>query len=146
MILLDTNILSELMRPVPEPSVLHWIDGIKEIDTWISAITVSEIKLGIAILPAGRRKTLFFELADEVFIGDFQNRCLPFDCEASQEYVRIVAERKQAGLPITVEDAQIAAIAITAGLTLATRNTKDFSGIEISQAEMELKNTPFSGS
>ena len=130
MILLDTNVLSELMRPSPEFQVVRWLDGISEMDVWVSAITVSEIRLGIALLPEGRRRALLMASADQMFQDEFENRCLPFDCEAAQEYARIVAKRKQVGSPVSVEDAQIAAVAQIAGLTLATRNTKDFSDIE----------------
>lgn len=129
MILLDTNVLSELMRPMPDANVVQWLDAWPEWDVWISAVTVAEIRLGISLLPAGKRKELFLELGEQMFQEDFTDRCLPFDCEAAGEYALIVAERNRQGHPISVEDAQIAAIARTAGLALATRNTKDFSGI-----------------
>jgi toxin FitB len=129
MILLDTNVLSELMRPMPDPKVVRWLDARPEEDIWISAVTVAEIRLGISILPAGKRKGLLLNLAEQMFQEDFADRCLPFDCQAAIEYARIVAERNRQGHPISVEDAQIAAIA-GAGLDLATRNMKDFSGIE----------------
>jgi len=128
-ILLDTNVLSELMRPMPDPNVVRWLDVWPEWDVWISAVTVAEIRLGISLLPAGKRKALLLDIAEQVFQEDFHDRCLPFDCEAAGEYALIVAERNRQGHPISVEDAQIAAIARTAALTLATRNTKDFSGI-----------------
>lgn len=129
MILLDTNVLSELMRPMPDPNVVRWLDVWPEWDVWISAVTVAEIRLGISLLPAGKQKALLLDIAEQVFQEDFHDRCLPFDCEAAGEYALIVAERNRQGHPISVEDAQIAAIARTAALTLATRNTKDFSGI-----------------
>ena len=129
MILLDTNVLSELMRPLPDPNVVQWLDAWPEWDVWISAVTVAEIRLGISLLPAGKRKELLLDLAKQTFQEDFPDRCLPFDCEAAGEYGLIVAERNRQGHPISVEDAQIAAIARTAGLALATRNTKDFSDI-----------------
>ena len=129
MILLDTNVISELMRPLPEPRVVQWLDTRTEFDLWISAITVAEIRLGIALLPEGRRKDLLTDLAEQTFREDFSEQCLPFDCEAAGEYALIVAERNRKGRPVSVEDAQIAAVARTAGLKLATRNTKDFSGI-----------------
>ena len=130
MILLDTNVLSELMHPLPEPQVVRWLDARSEFDLWISAITVAEIRLGIALLPEGKRKNLLTDLAEQTFQEDFPEQCLPFDCEAAREYALIVAERNRKGSPVSVEDAQIAAVARTAGLTLATRNTKDFSGIQ----------------
>jgi len=128
-ILLDTNVLSELMRPIPDPNVVRWLDAWPEWEVWISAVTIAEIRLGISILPAGKRKDLLLDLAEQMFHEDFPDRCLPFDCEAAGEYALIVSERNRHGHPISVEDAQIAAIAGTAGLTLATRNTKDFSDI-----------------
>ena len=130
MILLDTNVLSELMRPMPDPKVVRWLDAWPEWDVWICAVTVAEIRLGISLLPAGKRKELLLDLAEQMFQEDFSDRCLPFDCEAAFEYALIVAERNRQGRPISVEDAQIAAIAGTAGLALATRNTKDFSGVK----------------
>ena len=129
MILLDTNVLSELMRPMPDPNVVRWLDAWLEWDVWISAVTVAEIRLGISLLPAGKRKELLLNLAEQMFQEDFPDRCLPFDCEAARKYALIVSERNRQGHPIRVEDAQIAAIARTAGLELATRNTKDFSNI-----------------
>ena len=129
MILLDTNVLSGLMRPRPDPNVVRWLDAWPEWEVWISAVTLAEIRLGISILPAGKRKELLMSLAEQMFQDDFPGRCLPFDCEAAGEYALIVSERNRQGHPISVEDAQIAAIARTAGLILATRNTKDFSDI-----------------
>lgn len=130
MILLHTNVLSELIRPAPEPRVVRWLDGRTESEVWISAITVAEIRMGIDLLPEGKRKRLLFDLAEQTFREDFSDRCLPFDCEAAREYALIIAERNRKGRPIGVEDAQIAAVARTACLELATRNIKDFSDIE----------------
>ena len=129
-ILLDTNVLSELMRPNPNESVIQWIDALPGDDIWISAITVAEIRLGIALLPEGRRKQTLTRTAEEMFKEEFSEKCLPFDFQAAGEYATIVSERSHQGRPITVEDAQIAAIAIAADLALATRNTKDFLDIE----------------
>lgn len=130
MILLDTNVVSEAMKPAPEPRVIAWLDSRPASDVWISAVTVAEILLGIALLPEGRRRTKLFEMAEQMFQEDFSNQCLPFDYEAAGDYAVIVAERSRRRSPVSVEDAQIAAIARTGGLTLATRNTRDFSGIQ----------------
>lgn len=130
MILVDTNVLSELMRPALEPKVLRWLDSQLESDIWINAVTVAEIQLSIALLPQGKRKTLLAELAEAMFQEDFCDSVLPFDFSAATEYASIVATRTRAGRPISVEDAQIAAIARTSGLKLATRNTRDFSAIK----------------
>lgn len=130
MILLDTNVLSELMRPNPNGDVVQWIDALPDDDVWISAVTVGEIRLGLALLPEGHRKQILTGLADQMFRAEFFERCLPFDYQAAGEYAKIVSSRSRQGRPITVEDAQIAAIAITADLALATRNTKDFQNLE----------------
>ncbi|MFO7876435.1 MAG: type II toxin-antitoxin system VapC family toxin [Desulfovermiculus sp.] len=129
MILLDTNVVSEAMRPWPEPGVIRWLDALPASEVWISAVTVAEIRLGIALLPEGRRKKMLFEMAEKTFAEDFSGQCLPFDCQAAREYAVVVARRTNQGRPVSVEDAQIAAIALAGGLILATRNVKDFSGI-----------------
>jgi toxin FitB len=129
LILLDTNVLSELMRPRPQDRVVRWLDARPDTDFWITAVTASEIRVGIALLPDGARKSLLFDRAEQMLEDEFGTRCLPYDCEAAGVYPAIVAERRRMGRPITVEDAQVAAIALTAGLTLATRNTADFEGI-----------------
>ena len=129
MILLDTNIVSELMRAAPEPRVVAWLDAQPEADIWISAVTVGEIHLGIALLPDGQRKQRLADLAEAMIEEDFSDKCLSYDSLAAADYANIVAARSRLGRPISVEDAQIAAIARSAGLALATRNTKDFAGI-----------------
>lgn len=130
MILLDTNVVSELMRQAPEPKVLKWLDEQPAADVWLSAVTVGEIRLGIALLPDGKRKERLAGLAEAMVQEDFSDRCLAYDMLAATEYATIVATRTRLGRPISVEDAQIAAIARSAGLTLATRNTRDFAGID----------------
>lgn len=130
MILLDTNVLSEFMRPAPAPQVVAWLDGQRADRVWISAITRAEIELGIALLPDGQRKRGLQAAASALFEEDFAGRCLPFDERAATEYARLVATRTRSGRPISVEDAQIAAIGLSRGCTLATRNTADFAGVE----------------
>jgi predicted nucleic acid-binding protein len=129
-ILLDTNVLSELMRPAPDFRVVGWLDARPPGEVWICAVTMAEIRQGILRLADGKRKALLLDLAEQMFEEDFRDRCLPFDCEAASEYAGIVDRRNRQGRPISVEDAQIAAIAKTAGLALTTRNTRDFSGID----------------
>jgi toxin FitB len=130
MILLDTNVVSELMRPAPEPKVLEWLNAQPAADVWISAVTVGEIQLGIALLPEGQRRDRLAGVAEAMFQEDFSDRCLSYDMLAAAQYGQIVAIRSRLGRPTSVEDAQIAAIARSGRLTLATRNTKDFSDIE----------------
>jgi hypothetical protein len=110
--------------------VVAWVDAQPASDLWVSAITVGEIRLGIALLPAGQRQARLVQLADTMFQEDFSGRCLPYDLRAATEFAEIVAARTRLGRPITVEDAQIAAIARAGKLILATRNTKDFGDID----------------
>jgi len=130
MILLDTNVVSELMRPAPDRHLVAWVDAQPASDLWVSAITVGEIRLGIAVLPAGQRQARLVQLADTMFQEDFSGRCLPYNLRAATEFAEIVAARTRLGRPISVEDAQIAAIARAGKLILATRNTKDFGDID----------------
>ena len=130
MILLDTNVVSELMRPVPSARVVNWLDAQDADTVWVSAITLAEIRLGVALLPKGKRQDLLSHLADTVFEEEFRHSCLPFDAAAASHYATIVASRTRRGRPISVEDAQIAAIARSVGLKLATRNVDDFLGID----------------
>jgi toxin FitB len=127
---LDTNVLSELMRPSPDARVVAWFAGRAETGFLITAITRAEIMLGIELLPPGRRKEALAEAAGKMFNEEFGKRCLPFDEPAADLYAGIVAERTRAGQPISTEDAQIAAIALAQGLPLATRNTRDFANIK----------------
>ena len=130
MILLDTNVLSELMRIAPNQAVLSWMDEHIATDLYICAVTKAEIELGIALLPEGKRKDNLSVAAHEMFDEFSPDRCLSFDETAAAKYGVIVASRKKIGRPISVEDAQIAAIALAHGLTMATRNTADFENID----------------
>jgi toxin FitB len=127
-ILLDTNVLSELMKPAPELTVVQWLDAQLDSQVFLPAITKAEIELGIALLPNGKRKDTFTRLADALF-DEFRDRILPFDAVAASCYANLVAATRKAGRIISVEDAQIAAITQANHLTLATRNTKDFEFI-----------------
>lgn len=127
--LLDTNVLSELMRPRPDSNVLAWFDRQPDAVFAVSVITRAEILLGIALLPAGRRRDDLANEAERMFQEDFGGRCLPFDERAADEYAALVAVRTRSGQPISAEDAQIAAIALTHDMLLVTRNIKDFTCI-----------------
>lgn len=129
MILLDTNVLSELMKSAPEISVLEWLDTLPASECYISAITKAEIELGIALLPDGKRK-INLKTAAGLMFDEFQGRCLSVNSTAASRYADIVAERTRIGRPVSVEDAQIAAIALSHDMSLATRNTSDFELIE----------------
>lgn len=127
--LLDTNVLSEFMRPQPSEAVVAWLDRLPPEQVWTCAISRAEIALGLALMPAGKRQAALALAAQAMFEEDFAVRCLPFDAQAADHYATIVAERTRMGRPISTEDAQIAAIALAHGLTLATRNVSDFEGI-----------------
>ena len=130
MILLDTNVISEFMRPTPEPLVVTWLDTYLINQVWISAISRAEIELGIELLPDGQRKQGLQQVAGAMFSEDFAGRCLAFDESAAICYGKIVGDRNRIGRPISVEDAQIAAIAVSNRLVLATRNVRDFESID----------------
>ena len=128
--LLDTNVLSELMREHPAPDVIDWFAQNGDSVMFTSTITQAEILTGIALLPAGKRRNLLAVAAEQMFELDFAAHCQPFDSAAAKNYALIVATRSRQGQPISTEDAQIASIALACGLTVATRNTKDFDRIE----------------
>lgn len=125
MILLDTNVISELMRAQPEPAVLAWLSSQNPKDLGTTAITVAEIGYGIKRLPAGRRRREITTAARDVFEG-FSHQVHPFDHSAANLYGEIVTKRDSSGRPIDGFDAQIAAICRTRRAGLATRNTSDF--------------------
>jgi len=124
-IVVDTNVVSELMRPSPSPQVRAWVSAQAPGDLCTTAITVAEIRYGLERLPDGRRKDSLLTAATDVFAA-FSDYIQPFDAEAAIRYARIVAHRDHLGSPIDGFDAQIAAICRTRDAALATRNAKDF--------------------
>jgi toxin FitB len=131
MILLDTNVISELMRAEPAQVVLDWFGQHDAADLFISAITEAELRTGIAFLPAGQRRDRLQMALEAMIEQDFQSRNLPFDRAAARAYAEIAAARRAAGRPIADADCQIAAIARAVGAPVATRNVKDFDGCGI---------------
>ena len=131
MILLDTNILSELMRPTPEKGVEQWLADQPDASVFISAITEAELRYGVALLPAGKRRSALAVVIEDMLAEDFTSRILPFDSAAAVAFAEIAAARRQTGRPIAQADAQIAAIARSRGAALATRNVPDFDGCGI---------------
>ena len=128
MILLDTNVISELMRAAPSQAVLDWFGAHEAADLFLSAVTEAELRTGIAILPEGQRRDRLQSALDGMIAEDFPDRVLPFDSAAARAYADIAARRRAAGRPIAEADCQIAAIAMAAGAPVATRNVKDFDG------------------
>ncbi|MGL5852598.1 MAG: type II toxin-antitoxin system VapC family toxin [Phycicoccus sp.] len=125
MIVLDTNVVSEMMRERPDEQVLAWVDSAGRLHT--TAVTVAEMECGVARLSDGRRRDRFAATAAQAF-ADLTDLVLPFDDRAARRYARIVGERERAGRSITTVDAQIASICVSRGAALATRNTSDFDG------------------
>ncbi len=131
MIILDTNVVSELLRPAPSPAVEAWLAAQDGATVFFTAIGEGELRLGVAILPAGRRRTSLAEAIDAMLEEDFRDRILPFDTAAAQAYAAIAADRRTAGRPISQFDCQIAAIARNRQAVLATRNPVDYEDCEI---------------
>lgn len=133
MILLDTNVLSELLRPSPSQMVLDWISKQPRASLFTSAIVRAEILYGIRLLPEGRRKAGLEDAALAIFKDEFAGQVLSFDVDAADAYAEIGAARRYTGKPISQFDAMIAGIARSRGAILATRNVKDFEecGIEV---------------
>ena len=131
MIILDTNVVSEILRPAPTPQVVAWMAEQSGADLYLTAITEAELRHGVALLPAGRRRKALSQLIDEILEKDFRDRVLPFDRAAAQAYAMIAAKRRAAGKPIAQMDCQIAAIARGHAFAVATRNVDDFANCGI---------------
>ena len=127
MIVLDTNVLAEEMRPAPEPAVHDWLWRQNPMDLFTTAVTEAEIFFGVTVMPDGKRKRELDAAAQRIF-ALFAGRILPFDSTASREFALIVTDRRRAGRPIEAFDAQIAAIARSRGMALAMRDLQDFAG------------------
>ncbi|NYS61933.1 type II toxin-antitoxin system VapC family toxin [Vreelandella salicampi] len=126
MILLDTNVVSEPLRREPEPRVVEWIDAQALETLYLSAITVAELRSGIALIPAGKRRTGLQENLERRVLPLFAGRVLPFDLPCTQAYAELIAKAQKAGLAIAAADGFIAAIAAANGLAVATRDTSPF--------------------
>ncbi len=133
MILLDTNVVSELMRAEPDPAVLAWVARQDRDALCTASIVQTEVLYGIALLPDGRRKSGLAAAAEAMFAEEFARRVLPYDGEAARRYAAIVTARRAAGKPIEAFDALIAATARVAGAALATRDIGGFAdcGVEL---------------
>ncbi len=132
MIVLDTNVVSELMRTTPELGVVSWVDRFSAAEVLVTAVTAAELMYGVARLPDGRRKRELHTKVEGLLAEDFQDQIMPFDAGAATHYAEIVASRERAGRPISMADAQIASICRNWRARLATRNVDDFvdTGVE----------------
>ncbi len=126
MILLETHIISQVMRPEPSPAVLRWLDRQEASDLFFSTISIAGIGYGLAILPEGARRRALQERFENFLSRGFEGRILGFDVSAAQGYALLMARRRQLGRPISALDGQLAAIAHSHHLSVATRNVRDF--------------------
>ncbi|MGO9454837.1 MAG: type II toxin-antitoxin system VapC family toxin [Candidatus Binataceae bacterium] len=131
MIILDTNVLSALMRARPDAEVVAWLDQQPAQSIWITAITVFEARFGIALLPSGRRRQEIEKAFTKVLREDLEGRVLDFDEASAERAAMLAAERQRAGRSVDFRDTQIAGIALARQGTLATRNTQHFEGLSI---------------
>ncbi len=132
--LLDTNVISELMRPEPDPSVLLWFQVRPRESVSLCSVTRFELFAGVMALPVGRRRTSLLKSLGDILDAEFRTPCLPFDRNAAEVCAEIVTHRQRMGAPMDLGDAQIAAIALVNGLPLVSRNVKDFArvpGLEV---------------
>ena len=126
MILLDTNVISETQRKEPNARVLNWIDEQALETLYLSAITVAELRAGIALMPAGKRRDGLHENLEKRLLPMFANRVLPFDMACTKAYAELLVTSRAAGLAVETADAFIAAVALANGFAVATRDTTPF--------------------
>lgn len=131
MIVLDTNVLSALMRADPEAAVVDWLDRQPAESIWITSVTLFEARLGLALLPPGRRRRSLELAFDQLLAEDLENRVLDVDGAAAESAAALAAVRQRAGRPVDVRDTLIAGIVVSRRATLATRNVRHFSDLEI---------------
>ena len=131
MIILDTNVLSTLMRKLPNAAVVRWLDRQPAESIWITSVTLFEARLGLALLPDGKRRAALASAFARLLEEDLQNRVLDFDTGAAIEAAELAARRQSAGRPVDIRDTQIAGITLARHATLATRNTRHFADLKI---------------
>ncbi len=132
MIVLDTNVLSALVRDEPDPIVAHWVDRQPVESVWVTVVTVYEVRFGIEILAPGRKRQRIEKALDVLMQRDLEGRVLSFDTAAAEAAAAIGATQRRRGRPIEVRDLYIGAITAVRKATLATRNTRHFEGIGLS--------------
>ena len=131
MIILDTNVLSALMRIAPEAPIVRWLDHQPAESIWITAITLFETRLGLALLPKGRRRQLLESAFDRLLEEDLENRVIDFDSAAATEAAALAAARQRSGRNVDMRDTQIAGIVLARRATLATRNVRHFQDLGV---------------
>ena len=131
MIILDTNVLSALMRTTPETTVVAWLDRQPAESIWITSITLFEARLGLGLLPKGKRRQTLGDAFTRLLEDDLENRVLDFDAAAATEAAALAADRQRAGRPVDIRDTQIAGIALARHAVVATRNVRHFSDLKV---------------
>jgi len=130
-IILDTNVISEPLKPSPDPAVIRWLDRQSPATLYVTTISQAELLAGVSALPAGRRRTELRKVIDKELSLLFEDRVLPFGERSAEAYAQVVPAANAAGNPIDFADAAIGAIAIEHNYILATRNVADFKGTSI---------------
>ena len=131
MFILDTNVVSESMRPAPHPAIASWVAEQPTSNVFLTAVTEAELRFGLAVVPPGKRRDGLRKGLERMMGTGFANRVLPFDSGATRDYASIAAARRRMGRPMTQADCQIAAIARSRGMAVVTRNIPDFEDMEI---------------
>ena len=129
MIILDTNVLSALMRPAPDEAVIAWLDEQPGSSVWTTAVTVLEIRFGLQILPAGKRRSGLMRAFESVLLDQLEQRIAPFDAAAAQHAAELMASRHRKGRPGDLRDTMLAGIVLAQRATLVTRNTRHFEDL-----------------
>ena len=131
MFLLDTNVVSAMMRRAPAPEVAAWVSRQPTDLLFTASVCQAEVLAGIAVMPEGRRRRELEAAAQATFAEDFERRVLPFDMAAAVAYAEVLAMRRRAGRPVTTVDLMVAAIARSQGASVVTRNVADFTGCDV---------------
>lgn len=132
MLVLDTNVLSALIKDVPDQLVESWLDRQADVSVWTTTITVFEIRYGLAIMPVGRRQSAMLAAFERALDDSLEQRILSLDRVAAEQAALLMARRRAAGRPIDLRDTMIAGIVVAQRATLVTRNVRDFSDLDLS--------------
>jgi predicted nucleic acid-binding protein len=131
MIILDTNVLSALMRKAADKNVVAWLDKQPRTSIWTTSVTILEIQFGLQILPAGKRRSVLIKAFETVLVDEMGRRVAPFDTVAAQYAAELMASRHKKGRPVELRDTMIAGIVLACHATLATRNTPHFEDLSV---------------
>ena len=131
MIILDTNVLSDIMQTEPTPQVVEWLDSVPAESIWITSITLFEARFGLALLPEGKKRELLQALFEELLEKDLERRVLFFDTLAANHAAKLAAKRQNNGCPVDMRDTFIAGIALAKKATIATRNVRHFNDLDV---------------